>query len=501
MSVFQTITSLIDKTVAAELIDQQDTVYVRNQLLGLLKISDFQNETPANHEQKSIPDLVEELVDFAVEREVLEDVLDEKEMFTANLMNIFLPKPSAVQETFQAKYQDAPKLATDYFYALSKDSNYIQMKRIRKNIHFKADTAYGQMDITINLSKPEKDPEQIRREKEQKQVIGYPQCVLCRENEGYVGRIGHPARSNHRVVKVPLEGENWFLQYSPYVYYNEHSIVLAEEHREMKIDRNTFLRLTAFVEKFPHYFLGSNADLPIVGGSILSHDHYQGGRYQFAMETAAETQSFQLKNYAKVHAAIVDWPLSVIRLSSSDRMELVDAADHILQKWRSYTDESVSIKAYSGDIPHNTVTPIVRMRNGKWEMDIVLRNNRTSEKHPLGIFHPHDDVHHIKRENIGLIEVMGLAVLPARLKTELEAVSSYLLGETTEIPAHHWQWAEQIKEQNRIDETNVEAILQDEVGKKFTKVLEDAGVFKRDELGTKAFQRFITALNQDQQGV
>ncbi|QTN01005.1 UDP-glucose--hexose-1-phosphate uridylyltransferase [Sediminibacillus dalangtanensis] len=497
MSVFQTIASLIDKAISAGLIEQRDTVYVRNQLLGLLKLSDFQEEAPDGTAQNSIPDSVEELVGYAVERQIIEDVLDEKEIFAANVMNIFLPKPSAVQQTFESKFQEAAEQATDYFYALSKNSNYIQMKRIRKNIHFKADTAYGKMDITINLSKPEKDPEQIRREKEEKQAIGYPPCVLCRENEGYVGRIGHPARSNHRIVKVPLQGENWYLQYSPYVYYNEHSIVLAEEHREMKIDRQTFLRLTAFVEKFPHYFLGSNADLPIVGGSILSHDHYQGGRYQFAMETAAETEAFSLKDFPNVQAGIVDWPLSVIRVSSRDRMELVDAADHILLKWRNYEDEQVSIKAYSGDTPHNTVTPIVRMRDDRLEMDIVLRNNRTSEQHPLGIFHPHADVHHIKRENIGLIEVMGLAVLPARLKSELEEVKRFLLEETEEVPAHHREWAELIKQQNGICEENVEAILQNEVGKKFTKVLEDAGVFKRDEQGNQAFQRFIVALNQD----
>ncbi|SDM48481.1 UDP-glucose--hexose-1-phosphate uridylyltransferase [Sediminibacillus halophilus] len=496
MSVFQTIFRLIEKAISAGLIERQDTVYVRNQLLGLLKESDFQEEVFIGTQHTSIPDLVEELVDYAIEHQVIEDVLDEKEIFAANVMNIFMPKPSAVQQTFEAKYKEKAEQATDYFYTLSKNSNYIQMKRIRKNVHFKADTSYGKMDITINLSKPEKDPEQIRREKEEKQVVGYPPCVLCRENEGYVGRIGHPARSNHRIVKVPLQGENWYLQYSPYVYYNEHSIVLAEEHREMKIDRQTFLRLTAFVEKFPHYFLGSNADLPIVGGSILSHDHYQGGRYRFAMETAPETETFLLKDFPNVQAGIVDWPLSVIRLSSPDRLNLVDAADHILQRWRKYEDEQVSIKAYSGDTPHNTVTPIVRMRNGRLEMDIVLRNNRTSEQHPLGIFHPHADVHHIKRENIGLIEVMGLAVLPARLKSELEEVKRFLLEESEEVPAHHRKWAEQIKQQNKVQKENVEVILQNEVGKKFTRVLEDAGVFKRDEQGNQAFQRFIMVLNQ-----
>ncbi len=497
MSVFQTIASLIDKAISTGLIERQDAVYVRNQLLGLLKMNDYQDEGPADTQQTSIPDFVEELVGYAVENQIIEDVLDEKEIFSANVMNIFLPKPSAVQQTFEAKYRERAEQATDYFYALSKDSNYIQMKRISKNIHFKADTAYGKMDITINLSKPEKDPEQIRREKEEKQAIGYPQCVLCRENEGYVGRIGHPARSNHRIVKISLEEENWYLQYSPYVYYNEHSIVLAEEHREMKIDRQTLLRLTAFVEKFPHYFLGSNADLPIVGGSILSHDHYQGGRYQFAMEAAGKTATFSLKDFPAVQAGIVDWPLSVIRLSSPDRMELVEAATHILQTWRNYEDEHVAIIAYSGGTPHNTVTPIVRMRDGRLEMDIVLRNNRTSEQHPLGIFHPHADVHHIKRENIGLIEVMGLAVLPARLKSELEEVKRFLLEETEAVPNHHRNWAEQIKRNNQIHKENVGAILQDEVGKKFTKVLEDAGVFKRDEQGSQAFQRFIMALNQD----
>ncbi|SDK18568.1 UDP-glucose--hexose-1-phosphate uridylyltransferase [Sediminibacillus albus] len=496
MSVYRTISNLIDNAIKADLIEPCDRVYVRNQILGLLHLNDYQDEEGSG-QQAAIPDLIEELVGTAVENNVIEDVLDDKEIFAANLMNIFLPKPSVINQLFTEKWEQSPKEATNYFYQLSKNSNYIQMKRISKNIHFKADTSYGTLDITINLSKPEKDPEQIKREKQKKQKINYPRCVLCIENEGYVGRVGHPARSNHRIVKLDLEGENWYLQFSPYVYYNQHSIVLAEEHRDMKIDRSTFERLTAFVEKFPHYFIGSNADLPIVGGSILSHDHYQAGSYSFAMDKASELFSFALNKFPKVEAAVMEWPLSVIRLKSSRRQDLIAAADHILHKWKAYSDASVNIKAFSNGDPHNTVTPIARLKNGQYEMDLVLRNNRTNEQHPMGIFHPHQDVHHIKKENIGLIEVMGLAVLPARLKTELEKVKSFLLGETTTVPEHHRQWAEDIKRTNQISKATIDRTIQQELGNKFARVLEDAGVFKQDKVGRQAFKRFISILNNE----
>jgi len=377
---------------------------------------------------------------------------------------------------------------------LSKNNNYIQMNRIQKNIHFKAETAYGNLDITINLSKPEKDPEQIKRERALKQTISYPKCLLCIENEGYAGRTGYPARANHRVIKVPLGDENWYFQYSPYVYYNEHSILLAEEHRDMKIDQQAFERLVTFTEKFPHYFIGSNADLPIVGGSILSHDHYQAGNYEFAMTNAETAFSFSIQDFDNVSASVLKWPLSVIRLQSEDKQSLLEAADHILQTWKGYSDEQAAVQAFTDDTPHNTITPIARMRGERYELDLVLRNNRTSSEYPLGIFHPHADVHHIKKENIGLIEVMGLAVLPARLKDELHEIRNNLCGKPSNIADYHQEWTNQIKEKYGTvsSEEQAEDILQQELGLKFKRVLEDAGVFKEKA----AFDRFIAALNK-----
>ncbi|MDC3418113.1 UDP-glucose--hexose-1-phosphate uridylyltransferase [Aquibacillus salsiterrae] len=498
MTIFQTVSQLVAKGVEAEFIQPRDTAYVRNQLLGLLELDSFEEE-PSTSTSKDIPDLVEVLVDYAVSKQVIEDILDEKEKLSANLMNCFLPQPSVVQDKFYQLYQEASEKATNYFYEFSKNSNYIQMKRIAKNIHYKTKTEYGELDITINLSKPEKDPEQIKRERETKQTsIPYPKCLLCAENEGYAGRIGHPARSNHRIIEVPLEGESWFLQYSPYVYYNEHSILLAEEHRDMKIDRAAFARLLAFVEKFPHYFIGSNADLPIVGGSILSHDHYQGGRYPFAMTKAKDAFTFALKAYPDIKASVVKWPLSVIRLQSTDKNSLIKAASDILAKWKKYSDPTVDILSDTDGTPHNTITPIARIRDSKFELDLVLRNNRTTEEHPLGIFHPHEDVHHIKKENIGLIEVMGLAVLPARLKDELAEIKKFLLGEANKVEDYHKEWAKQINQthQARLTRENVDQILEDELGAKFSKVLEDSGVFKTNQIGREAFQTFLHTLNE-----
>lgn len=496
MSIYQEISQLVIRGIEANLIKQADAIYVRNQILGHLRIGDFEKEKEISTD-KTIPDLLEILIEYAVSQGVIEDVLDEKEIMAAKIMDCFLSKPSVINEEFYLKYEQSPERATDYFYELSKNSNYIQMKRISNNVHFKSVTAYGAMDITINLSKPEKDPEQIKRERAMKQTISYPKCLLCVENEGYVGRTGHPARSNHRVIRVPLQGENWYLQYSPYVYYNEHSILLAEEHRNMKIDLGTFDRLTAFVEKFPHYFMGSNADLPIVGGSILSHDHYQGGRYEFAMTKATSQFTFSLNGFDSVKASVVKWPMSVIRLQTDNREELLHAAVHILETWKNYSDDSAAIKAFSDDTPHNTITPIARMRDGKMELDLVLRNNRTTEEHPWGIFHPHNDVHHIKKENIGLIEVMGLAVLPARLKTELEEIKEFILGDNATVADYHSDWAKGIKARHAAiaSPKNIDMIIQDELGEKFTRVLEDAGVFKQDKAGEEAWKRFIGTLN------
>ncbi|QGH36482.1 UDP-glucose--hexose-1-phosphate uridylyltransferase [Gracilibacillus salitolerans] len=489
------VNTLVDKAIEKGLIQTSDRIYARNQVLGLLNEASYQED--AELLNLAIPDTLEELAEQAVKKGLIEGLLDESEQLTAKIMDVFMSKPSEVNQTFYLKYQESPEQATDYFYQLSKDSNYIQTKRIANNIQFKTASDYGDLDITINLSKPEKDPEQIKREKEMKQDIAYPKCLLCAENEGYVGRIGHPARSNHRIIKVPLEGEDWFLQYSPYVYYNEHSILFAREHRPMKINRNSFARLTAFVEKFPHYFIGSNADLPIVGGSILSHDHYQGGRYTFAMTNAEEEFSFQLNTFSDVEAVVVKWPLSVIRIRHADRSKLVDVSDYILQKWREYSDTDADILAYTDETPHNTITPIARRRGELFEIDLVLRNNRTTDEHPMGLFHPHEDVHHIKKENIGLIEVMGLAVLPPRLKDELETIKKYLLDEKVTVAEYHQGWVQSIQDKHsNITQDNVNKIVEDALGQKFARVLEDAGVYKTDQTGRDAFKRFLSHLNE-----
>lgn len=492
--IYQTIQQLIDRAIEAKLIEREDEIYVRNKILSLLRLDDFVVEVSASV-KKEIPELLEELIEYACTHEIIKKVFDEKEILASVIMDVFMSKPSAINALFYEKYEQNPMTATDYFYELSKNSNYIQMKQIAQNINYKVKTEYGAIDITINLSKPEKNPEQIMREKALESK-NYPKCLLCIENEGYMGRIGHPARSNHRMVHMNLANERWFLQYSPYIYYNEHCIVLSAEHRNMKIDRQTFMRLLKFVERFPHYFLGSNADLPIVGGSILTHDHYQGGKYEFAMEKALNDFDFELADFSGIQCSIVKWPMSVIRLRSEDLEQLVNTGEYILGRWKGYSDSSVNIYAFTNGVSHNTITPIARYRNGMYELDLVLRNNRISEEHPLGIFHPHEDVQHIKKENIGLIEVMGLAVLPARLKTELQEVKKFLLDIPCDIPAYHILWAEQLKLQygNRINEQNVQEIVREAVGQKFVQVLEDAGVFKRDEEGISAFKRFIQTL-------
>jgi UDPglucose--hexose-1-phosphate uridylyltransferase len=499
VNIFNVIQSLVEKAFVVNLIESEDRIYARNRLLSLLGFDGFPQHVHET-EEGEIPDLVEKLVGYAVENHMITDLLDEKEMLSSDIMNVFLPRPSDVNRTFYEHYEKDPEQATNYFYTFSQNSNYIQTKRIAKNIGYKVNTDYGELDITINLSKPEKDPKQIAAEKQKKQTeYPYPKCLLCIENEGYEGRIGHPARSNHRMVRMNLTNEEWLLQYSPYVYYNEHCIVLSSEHRDMKISKSTFTRLLEFVEKFPHYFIGSNADLPIVGGSILTHDHYQGGNYEFSMAKAKENHVFTLKEFPNVHGAIVHWPMSVIRLRSKKREELVRASSLVLETWKNYSDPTVSIEAYTGDIPHNTVTPIARMRDGQFEIDLVLRNNRTTEDYPLGIFHPHEDVHHIKKENIGLIEVMGLAVLPSRLEKELKEVAQFLLGEQNDIATYHLHWAEEIKVKykDQLTKENITEVLQKAVGMKFLRVLEDAGVFKQDREGREAFGNFIGLLTEE----
>jgi UDPglucose--hexose-1-phosphate uridylyltransferase len=497
MEIYSVIQKLVNKAISLEIIQKQDEIYARNQIIALLGSERFVEEAERNV-TGDLPDLLEQLVEYAVDKGLIRNLLDEKEIFSSKLMDIFMPRPSDLNRRFFEKYKDNPEEATSFFYELSKNSNYIQTKRIARNISYKTATPYGELDITINLSKPEKDPKEIELEKRMKvsSSSDYPKCLLCIENEGYEGRIGYPARSNHRLIHLNLKEEQWYLQYSPYVYYNEHCILLSGEHRDMKINRDTFERLLTFVEQFPHYFAGSNADLPIVGGSILSHDHYQGGHYDFAMAKAKDELTFSMNQFSSVRGATIKWPMPVIRLKGSDLAELSEASEFILNKWIAYSDSSVDIEAYSGDTRHNTITPIARFRNGKFEMDLVLRNNRTSDHYPLGIFHPHQDVHHIKKENIGLIEVMGLAVLPSRLKNELEEVKDYLLKENNELIEYHLPWANDMKERYGKDITpdSVEEILKKEIGIKFLRVLEDAGVFKRDKTGQEAFQKFILSL-------
>ncbi|GBF10433.1 UDP-glucose--hexose-1-phosphate uridylyltransferase [Tepidibacillus sp. HK-1] len=496
MEIYSAIQALVTQALSVQLINIEDEIYTRNQILSLLALNDFPEEVKLDIDL-DIPGLLDVIVNFAVKKGIVDDLQAEKEILSAKIMNVFLPRPSDVNKEFYEKYSKDPAEATNYFYKLSRNSNYIQTKSIAKNINYVTETPFGELDITINLSKPEKDPRQIARERELKiPSTKYPKCLLCIENEGYAGRINHPARSNHRIIPIELSEEPWFFQYSPYVYYNEHSIILSGEHRDMKIDRGTFQRLLEFVEKFPHYFIGSNADLPIVGGSILSHDHYQAGNYEFAMAKAVDDYTFSLSNYPSIQASVIKWPMSVIRLRGKDKEELVDASNVILEKWINYNDPEVNIIAYTNETRHNTITPIARKRNGQYEVDLVLRNNRTSEEYPLGIFHPHQDVHHIKKENIGLIEVMGLAVLPARLATELVEIEKFLLGMPHQVKDYHMQWAKEIKEQYgaSITSDTVKDILKKEVGFKFLKCLEDAGVFKRDEVGQKAFKRFIEQL-------
>ncbi|MBT2733395.1 UDP-glucose--hexose-1-phosphate uridylyltransferase [Bacillus sp. ISL-7] len=493
--IYQLIQQLINQAITTQLIEREDEIYARNQILSLLHLTEFKEVDAAGESNFDIPDLLDLIVDYACNQGIIEELFDEKEIFSSKIMNCFIARPSAVNQLFYGKYKQDPKAATQYFYELSKNSNYIQMKRIRNNIEYKTATEYGELDITINLSKPEKDPKSIELERSMKQM-DYPKCLLCVENEGYAGRIGHPARSNHRMIRVNLLENTWYLQYSPYVYYNEHCIVLAEKHTDMVISPTTFLRLLSFVEQFPHYFVGSNADLPIVGGSILSHDHYQGGNYQFAMAKAGDDWAFKMAGYPDVECAVVKWPMSVIRLRSDQISTLVEAGSHILDKWKKYSDEGLGIEARTGETLHNTITPIARKNGDVFELDLVLRNNRTSDEHPLGIFHPHADVHHIKKENIGLIEVMGLAVLPARLKDELGEVEHYILGQSSTVADYHLDWAEALKARYQAiaNEANVDGLVREEVGKKFLRCLEDAGVFKRNEVGAAGFQRFISTL-------
>ncbi len=500
MSVDKNIRKLVAYGLQTGLIEQDDAVYTTNRLLEILELDGLEDcEEAITMSEDELESVLNELLDYAYEHGVLkENSIVYRDLFDTKLMGALVPRPSEVIRHFEELKKEDAKAATDYFYKLSQDSDYIRRYRIKKDKKWIAPTEYGDLDITINLSKPEKDPKAIAAAKLAKQS-GYPKCLLCVENEGYAGRVNHPARQNHRIIPVTINGSQWGFQYSPYVYYNEHCIVFNSQHVPMKIEHATFCKMFDFVKQFPHYIVGSNADLPIVGGSILSHDHFQGGNYDFAMAKAPIERSFTVKGFEDVEAGIVKWPMSVIRIKSADSDRLIAFADHVLEVWRGYTDESVFLFAETDGEPHNTITPIARCRDGIYELDLVLRNNITTEEHPLGVYHPHAELHHIKKENIGLIEVMGLAILPSRLVSELEQLSDAIVNKkdirANEAIEKHADWVEEfLPKYDTIDDTNVMKILQDEIGLVFSKVLEHAGVYKRDAEGQAAFDRFIAAL-------
>ncbi len=494
----QSIRKLVTYGLLTGLIEKEDEIYTTNRLLELFGLDELEDGGDVSMSVEELEPVLKEMLDYACEKGLIEDSIVYRDLFDTKIMGLLTPRPSEVIRTFRGKYERDPKEATDYFYKLSRDTDYIRRYRIEKDQKWISSTKYGDLDITINLSKPEKDPKAIAAAKNAKQG-GYPKCLLCRENEGYAGRVNHPARQNHRIIPVTINGSQWGFQYSPYVYYNEHCIVFNSQHIPMKIEHDTFCKLFDFVKQFPHYFVGSNADLPIVGGSILSHDHFQGGHYEFAMAKAPVERSFTVQGFTDVEAGVVNWPMSVIRISHEDSDRLVALADVILEKWRGYTDEAAFIFAETDGEPHNTITPIARKRDGKFELDLVLRNNITTDEHPLGVYHPHAKLHHIKKENIGLIEVMGLAVLPARLKGEMERLAEAILSgadiRKDEELAKHADWMEEfLPAYPHVDKENIMEILHKEIGNVFMEVLEDAGVYKRDAKGQAAFDRFLSIL-------
>ncbi len=505
--IYEQIRKLVAYAEANGLVKKSDEDYTINRLLELLQLEEYQE--PEAHGD-NIDEMVSEgkfdleailgtLLDFAYDKGILkENGIGGRDLFDTKIMGLLTPNPSVVIDGFQTRYEASPKEATDYYYQFSQASDYIRSYRIKKDIKWSTNTEYGDIDITINLSKPEKDPKAIAAAKLAKQS-GYPKCLLCKENVGYAGRADYPARQNHRIIPLSINEQEWSFQYSPYVYYNEHCIIFNNKHTPMKIEKATFHKLLDFVKLFPHYFVGSNADLPIVGGSILSHDHFQGGNYEFAMAKAPVEKSYVIKGFENVELSIVAWPMSVIRLSSQYEYSLVELADHILTTWRGYSDPSVNIYAYTEGEPHNTITPIARKRGENYELDLVLRNNLTTKEHPDGLYHPHSELHHIKKENIGLIEVMGLAILPPRLKEEMEVLKKYILEgsylQTNEMIMKHARWVEEfLPKYDAITIENIDKIIQDEISKVFLKVLEHAGVYKRTPEGKAAFERFIHKL-------
>ncbi len=492
------IRQLVNYGINRELVAKEDEIYTINRILEVLKIDEY-NEPENVDADTELEEILSGLLDFAYDNGVMEEnSVAYRDLMDTKIMGCLVPAPSVVISKFNELYKESPEKATEFYYNFSRDTDYIRRYRIAKDMKWTADTEYGTLDITINLSKPEKDPKAIAAAKNAKQSA-YPKCQLCMENEGYAGRLNHPARQTHRIIPVTIDGTKWGFQYSPYVYYNEHCIVFNSQHTPMKIDESAFRKLFDFVKQFPHYFVGSNADLPIVGGSILSHEHFQGGHYEFAMARAGIKKEIIIKGYEDVEAGIVNWPMSVIRIKDKDSDKLVKLGAHNLENWRKYTDEASFIFAETDGEPHNTITPIARKRDGKYELDLVLRNNITTEEHPLGVYHPHKELHHIKKENIGLIEVMGLAVLPARLKNEMKRLGEFIVEgkdiRSDEELEKHADWVDEFKTKyDDINADNVDKILQDEIGIVFKKVLEHAGVYKNDEDGMNGFMRFVESL-------
>ncbi len=495
MTVFEAVTALINYAVKENLIEEADRVFCTNRVIDTLGLDSYEYETPVR--DYSLEEILKFLLDFACENGLCEDSVVYRDLFDTKIMGLLTPMPSKVISEFNKRYAVSPVTATEYYYNLSRKSDYIREYRIKNDVKWVTATDYGDIDITINLSKPEKDPKAIAAARNAKQS-GYPKCMLCKENEGYSGRVNHPARQNHRIIPVTVNGENWFFQYSPYVYYNEHCIVFNSEHTPMVINKSAFDKLFDFVKLFPHYFVGSNADLPIVGGSILSHEHFQGGHYTFAMAKAPIETPLVFAGYESLEAGIVKWPMSVIRLRGKDTAVITELAEKILIKWRGYTDEEAFIFAETDGVPHNAITPIARCVNGVYELDLVLRNNITTPEYPDGYYHPHPEYHHIKKENIGLIEVMGLAVLPSRLKKEMEKVKDCILAgkdlACDEETAKHAEWAEMIKNKYTVTPDNIDKIIQDEIGIVFASILEQCGVFSRDEKGKEQFIKFTESV-------
>ena len=497
--IYKAIDRLIGYGLKKGLLEKEDIDYTRNRLLYTLCLPSYEGNGEVVECKEELVCILSDTIQYALDTGLVSDSITEQDLFDTKVMDCILGRPSEIVRKFDELLKKSPKEATDWYYDFSKATNYIREDRIIKDVKWQADSPYGKLDITINLSKPEKDPKAIAAAKKLVQT-GYPKCLLCRENEGFAGDMNKPARENHRLIPLTLSGENYFLQYSPYVYYNEHCIILNERHVPMKIDRAVFLKLLEFTEKFPHYMAGSNADLPIVGGSILTHDHFQGGNYEFPMARAGLREEVQFKGYEDIRAGVVDWPMSVIRLTGKDYKKISELADKILGIWRGYSDEAVDVLAESDGEPHNTITPIARRRGDDFEIDLVLRNNRTTEEYPLGIFHPHDKLHHIKKENIGLIEVMGLAVLPGRLKSEMDSLRTALLEgkdiREDEVLGKHADWVDEFMVKHKdFNKDNAKEIIRQEIGLVFSEVLTDAGVYKDDEKGRKGILRFIERVN------